>query len=364
MNSSATDLLSEDPSVLAFFDSLLEEGESALIFDDSSFSSSSFHSFPRTLMELPFFGFWLSDNESADSNATPTDSELSFANTSSLEPPWSEDELEAVDQELQEAYRGDFGEWSGYDSSDHTSSDSSEGDGREGREGRILYYHDDEVKEGNKSSLKKKKTLENCDSVSNSASDRELQMSSGGMGNNSRSSRSHSGPQSEPIRRQPSRKVKKECKDRSSSSANCHSNQTLQNGGGRQHQPRRKVKSAQPNLSGDHGGVAVATNSHIVVSPADESHSRNSGACVSGNGGASNRNSGASTSRQVQTSGACAGKNGESSNGPSRKWTRKNNIRQQQAAGRASNNYEQYNAEDFLKPIPPSSFYTKKGPPQ
>ena len=385
MNSSSADPLSEDPSVLAFFDSLLEEGESGSIFYDSSLtdpedddlSSPSSLSFPRALMELPFFGVWLSHNESDDSDATPTDSELSFANTSSLEPPWSEDELETVDQELRETYyRGDLDERSSYDSSDHTSGDSRGCNEGDGREGRIFYHHDDEVGEGKKSRKRKKEEDEQvCNGVSNSAPDRDLQVSSGS--NNSRSSSSWSGSQSEPTRQQPSGKVKKKAssKDRSSSSANCHSDRTLLNGDGgvknRRHQPRRKVKSAQPNLSCDLGETAMATNSHTTTAsgssaPTGESHSQNSGACGSRNagGGTSSRNGGAGSSRHAQTSGACAsGINGGTNSGPSRKWTKKNSIRQQQAAGTASNNYGQYTAEDFLKPIPPSSFYTKKGPP-
>lgn len=373
MNSSPTDPLSEDPSVLAFFDSLLEEGESGSIFDDSSLSdpednglsSPSSPSFPRTLMELPFFGFWLSHNESEDSDATPTDSELSFANTSSLEPPWSEDELEVVDQELRETYRGDLDEWSSYDSSDHTSSDSRGGSEGDGRGRRVFYHHDDEVEKGNKSRIGKKENEQVCNGVSNGAADRDLRVSSGNIGNNSRSSSSHSGSQNEPTRQQPSRKVKKACKDRSSSSANCYSDQTLLSRDGSKN---RKVKSAQPSLSGDRGGAAMATNSHPTASgsstPTGEGHSQNSGACSSRNGGTSTRNGGASSSKHIQTSGASAGINDGTSNGPSRKWTKKNNIRHQQAAGTALNNYEQYNAEDFLKPIPPSSFYTKKGPPQ
>ena len=320
-------------------------------------------------MELPFFGFWLSHNESEDSDATPTDSELSFANTSSLEPPWSEDELEAVDQELRETYRGDLDEWTSYDSSYHTSSDSRGGSEGDGRGGRVSYHHDYDVEEGDKSRMRKKENEQVCNGVSSGASDRDLRVSSGSMGNNSRSSSSRSGSLCEPTRQQPSRKVKKACKDRDNSSANCHSDQTLLNRDGsknKQHQPRRKVKSAQPNLSGDHGAAAIATSSPTGTTasgsstPTGESHSQNSGACSSRNGGTSNRSGGASSSRHIQTSGACAGINSGPNTGPSQKWTKKNNIRHQQAAGTASNNYEQYNAEDFLKPIPPSSFYTKK----
>lgn len=228
--------------------------------------------------------------------------------------------------------------------------------------GRISYHHDDKDEERKEESIKRKVESELTHS-SISSGDRDPEASGRSIRTNSRKLRPRSASQTEPTRRQPSRKVKKVCKERSNSSANCKSNQTLQNGDSResrQLQPQRKVKSAQANFSGDHGAVSMAMNHHPVASssgtPVDGCSSGSGAASASRNGDTFSRNSGASASRNIQTSGA--------NNGPSRKWTRKKNVRQQQAAGTSSSSYEQYNVEDFLKAIPPSSFYAKKGPPQ
>ena len=109
MNVTPTDPLTEDSSVLALFDALIEEGERASDFFDSSSSDDDETSddlyltederhLRRVLRALPFFGRGLRFfGEDDDNDATPTDSELSVANTSSLEPLWSsEDEMDEV----------------------------------------------------------------------------------------------------------------------------------------------------------------------------------------------------------------------------------------------------------------------------
>ena len=337
-DSSPADPLAEDPSVLALFDSLVEEGNSGYYDSSSTDPDDDGPLEPyidmiieraRTFMQLPFHSPfpWLSHSD--DSSATSTDSELSFANTSSLEPPWSENDMDEVDHELRERYGSDFEEWGSHDSSDHCSSD----DEGYGRVGRISSHHDDEEDEGVGT---KDRTVDGERASGASSSHGDLETC--GI-----SSRRNMMLQ-EPSRHQPSRKVKSIQDGKSNGSANCKSRLQQDNSKTRRQQPQRKVKSAQGNTSTATDGhrVAMATNTQPIASCSNSS--------VSDSNSGSGANAG--TSGTSEASGA----------GPSQRWTRKRNRRQQQAAG-ASSNYEQYQAEDFIKPKSPSSFYSKRDPP-
>lgn len=310
IHDSPVDPLSEDPSVLAFFDSLLEEGEldshlyDSSSSDDEDHSSHGFfdHLFHRHVMiELPFYPHW---STLGDSDATPTDSELSFANSSSLEPPWSEDDLD-------DEHGGGFDDWSSHNDSDNDRSSHTESEG-EGRVGRKSNHHDHVSQEEEKGSKVVKRKIETegaC--ASNSGLPATVYEQS-----KSRSVKSEH--KAEPTRSQPSRKVKKTgvASMRSSSSASGRtSDKPLQNGDTRRRQPERKVKSAQGNASDINFEPTTSDPSSSVLA-----------------------------------------------DGPSERWTRKMKRREQEEAGTTSN-YEQYRAEDFLKPKSPSSFYSKKDPP-
>ena len=387
MNASPADPLNEDTSVLALFDALIEEGESASNYFDSSSSDDDDDDddddgendsddlylmedderrLHRLMRALPFFGRLFPDD---DSDTTPTDSELSCANTSSLEPPWSdEDDMEELDEELREMYGYDIADWSNSESSDSDSAMSEEGE-EDGRVGRISSLHNGEVGEGDKA----KETSRRSGA---SAKDR-VRKTEGPSGSQSKracdsgSSASRSGTHSQPTRCQPSRKAKKvaaaigdaseentsstgaEMKIRDSSSAAGSSQPKPKKDGGSKNskrcQPKRKVKStsACPSAAiGCDNSVVEAVNSEPLASSSSSSlvKPKKSG---SGSRAIANGNS------ETTSSGS----------GPSRRWTRKRNRRQQEANGTAADNYQQYRAEDFLKAKSPTSFYAKKRDP-
>ena len=343
LDASPVDPLAEDPSILAFFDSLLEEGElNSHLYDSSSSDDEDEHLSHHLLdffhhnvmMDLPFFH----STSSNDSDATPTDSELSFANTSSLEPPWSDDDLDDLEDELREAYgsSGDEDQWS------NSSKGEEEEEGEwEGRTGRISDHHDRECEEEEESGKEGKAEVERaCASSSRQNSSDVLEVcdtsktqskstQSHSQSAHSNSIQSHS-ESVQPTRSLPPRKVKRtDLEVRSVSSASERGG--LQQNGvdsiSRRRQPERKVKSAQAN-------------------PSDSSKCMNSEPTTSG---------------QTSLAGSSS-RNGACGSGPSNKWTRKRRRREQEAAGTTSN-YGQYTAEDFIKAKSPSSFYSKKKEP-
>ena len=362
-SSSPVDPLSEDPSVLALFDSLIhnDQDENSIYYDTSSSDDDDDGSAQNILDllfqgELPFSHLWLSGDSDNDSDATSRDSEVSLAGSSSVDILWSDDEMD----EVLEVYTSDF-----------SSSSESEDDGRMGR---ISNHHDDREgdEDENKSSVAKKRTLERerAQTVSGIHTDRSLEVSSAGdaAACSSREKRSHSQP--EPTRHQPSRKVKNTPKDapeeRKGSSAK--SIEPVQDGNGgknRRRQPQRKVKSAQCSTSNGHENV-METNSEPSASGSNTNRDNGTSALVvmatdsqpspSGSGGIVNgRAVGAGPSR-----GGGSGQTSGAGSGPSRRWTRKMKMKQQDESGTAEASYEQYHVEDFLKPKSPTSFYSKK----
>lgn len=432
INETPADPLSEDTSVLALFDSLIEEGEDTSDFlltssDDDDDDNDSGHLYlmegERRLRRVirafpPLFGhgFRLFSDDN-DSDATPTDSELSCANTSSLDPLWSTDEddidfwsdhanMEGLDEELLEMYGSDVADWGSSDSSEPSMEEEEEG----GRIIRISNHHGgveargrdkDNAKEtgsGSAAGVKKERTRK---TVGPSGSHTSSEPACG--------SASRSELQPQPTRRcQPSRKAKKttaasaskenakkipaagasaskentssamaEKKGRESSSAAGGSSQrrpkkdegSSKSGNSKKCQPKRKVKSSPscPSAAtGRDSNIIEAINSGPLASSSSSSMAKpkksGSGSRAVANGNGSDSTGSGRGSRPVADgNGETTG--GSSSSGPSQRWTRKRNRRQQEANGTAADNYEQYRAEDFLKAKSPKSFYAKKKDP-
>ena len=426
INETPADPLNEDTSVLALFDALIEEDEDGSDLsltssddDDDDNDSDNFYLMEderrlRHVMRAfpPFFGrgFRLFSDDD-DSDATPTDSELSCANTSSLEPPWSMDEdlwsnesdMEGLDEEPWEMYAGDGAAWGSSDSEPSLSEE-------EKQSGRIIGIYgggeaggrdknkDEETGGGSTAGVKKERTRK----IIGPSGSQTSGESACGSGCGS----SRSGTQPQPTRRcQPLRKAKKttaasassskentkkiasasasaskestsstvaEKKRRESSFAAGGSSQPKpkkdegsgsKSGNSKRYQPKRKVKSSSACSSAATGcdsNVVGAMNSEPLASSSSSSMAKpkRSG---SGSRAVANGNGSESSGRGSR---AVADGNGEtSSSGPSQRWTRKRNRRQQEANGTAADNYEQYRAEDFLKAKSPKSFYAKKKDP-
>lgn len=348
VNSPPANPLSEDPSVLAFFDSLIDQDENVLYYSSStdldSDDDTSANYFVDMLVhgQFPFRGLLLSSDEEGDdgrSNSYLTDSEESLVsyNSSSVEPPWLEEEMEELDEELREAYGSGSDEWSSCESGEHAGSSESEDDGRVGR---ISNHHDEEngdeeEEERVRSRGDRQRTVERRRAHTGTNEDRGSEVSGrGGKGTASDAKRKRPHSQPELTRRQPPRKIKTTSSEERSShpSNNCKSSEHLQDSADTANMPQSIVKSAQANKS--------STNGHEVVTVT------NSKSVASSLGGAG-------------TSGVSSSEASASGRGPSRRWTRRMNRRQQDEAG-IEPNYEQYHVEDFLKPKPPSSFYSKK----
>ena len=428
INETPADPLNEDTSVLALFDALIEEDEDGSDLsltssdnDDDDNDSDDFYLMEderclRHVMRVfpPFFGHGFrlfSDDD--DSDATPTDSELSCANTSSLEPPWSMDEdlwsnesnMEGQDEELWEMYASDVAAWGSSDSEPSLSDDE------EKQSGRIIgIYGGGEA--GGRDKNKDKETGGGSSSAAGVKKERTRKIvgpsgsqTSGEPACGSGCGSSRSGTQPQPTRRcQPSRKAKKttatsassskentkkttaasasarsstvaEKKRRESSFAAGGSSQlkpkkdegtsSSKSGTSKRYQPKRKVKSSSACLSAatGHGSNVVgacAMNSEPLASSSSSSMA-NPKRNGSGSRTVANGNGSESSGRGSR---AVADGNGEtSSSGPSQRWTRKRNRRQQEANGTAADSYEQYRAEDFLKAKSPKSFYAKKKDP-
>ena len=373
MNVSPADPLAEDPSVLALFDSLLEEGENPSDYYDSSstddeeddddsddpYLMDDERRLRHVLLHLPFGGIFNFSHDEDDGDATPTDSELSFANTSSLEPPWSsEDDMDDVDEELRVVYGSDVADWGSSDSDSSCSDLSTRGE-EDGRAGRISNHHDDEEdKKDNRNRSKTKDRTLKTEGASSSQSEPNLV---------ARENIWVVPSQSEPTRSQPSRKAKKvttaaEGNGGCSSAVASNCQPKPQKDGSsknKRQQPKRKVKSAQANTS----AATRAMNSEPLVSCSSSSLGESS---KSGSGARAVANGNGGITSSGHGSRAVANGNGETTNrgsGPSRRWTRKRNRREQQASGTTANNYEQYHVEDFLRPKSPTSFYAKKKDP-
>lgn len=398
MNVIPTDPLTEDASVLALFDALIEEGERESDFfytsssddDEEEESSDDLYQMEderrlrRVLRGLPFFRHGLHFfGEDSDGDGTPTDSELSVANTSSLEPPWSsEDDTDGV---MYWSDRADWGSseddvvyWSDREDRDSgdSGSDSSVSEEKDGRVERISHHHDDEkrgsdkAKETDRRSGAKDRTLK-TEGASSSQSKEECE------------SASKSGAQSQPTRCQPSRKTKKtvaagpsegnrstsaaERRRDSSSVAGNHQPKPKKDEGGKisnskKCQPKRKVKSASASQS-------AVTSCHDEAMNSEPSACSSSSPMVKPSKGGSETRAVANGNGETSSSGRgsrdVANGNGEttSDSGPSQWWIRKRNRRQREANGTAADNYQQYRVEDFLKAKSPTSFYTKKKDP-
>ena len=435
MNSSPADPLSEDASVLALFDSLIEEGEGTSDFYNTPSSADeeetpeNFHLMEEerrlrhVLLELPFFGrrWSLFSDDEDDSDATSTDSELSVAATSSLEPPWwSHDDMDSADEELWMDGGSDYDDWGSYSS---TSTDSEffasdgEEENKDGRVGRISNRHDNEVKDDdrfgkNRRGAKSEEPAQEAEGAWLAGCD--FKQSRRGSDDGATASRL------QPTRCQPSRKVKKmaaasgtakernsvsgagEMKKSGSSSAATCSQTMPKNGDGsnkcsNRHQPKRKVKSAQMSRSATnscHDNVSGAMNSEPLPTTSNSKGSRKGKRAVANRGGentsnANGQGSRAGNGRSTRSAGASgrgstaiansncgntstasgcgsravANGNGETisdGSGPSKRWTRKKNRRQREASGTAADNYDQYRPEDFLKAKSPASFYASK----
>lgn len=413
INETPADPLNEDTSVLALFDALIEEDEdgsdlsltSSSDDDDDDNDSDNFYLMEdeRRLRHVirafpPFFGHGFrlfSDDD--DSDATPTDSELSCANTSSLEPLWSMDEdlwsnesdMEGLDEEPWEMYASDVAAWGSSDSEPSLSEEEKE----QGARGRIIgIYGGGET--GGRDKNKDKETGGGSSSAAGVKKERTRKAigPSGSQTSSEPACGSGCGSsQPQPTRRcQPLRKAKKttaasasaskeststtvaEKKTRGSSSAAGGSSQlkskkdegsSSKSGNSKRYQPKRKVKSSSACSSaatGHDSNVVGAMNSEPLASSSSSSMAKpkrsGSGSITVANGNGSE-----SSDRGSRT---IADGNGEtSSSGPSQRWTRKRNRRQQEANGTAADGYEQYRAEDFLKAKSPKSFYAKKKDP-
>jgi hypothetical protein len=355
----------------------------------------------------PLFGHGFQLFPDDDSDATPTDSELSCANTSSLDPLWSTDEddvvvwsdegdMEGLDEDLREMYGSDVAVWGSSDSSGEESSMSTSEEEEGGRVVRIHYHGGeaggrgrgrDKIKEsasGSGAGVKKEKMRK---TVGPSGFQSEP-----ACGSDCGASRSETQPP-QPTRSQPSRKAKKATaasasaskentsstctvdvaekqKRESSSAATGSSSQPKpkKDGGNKscnskRCQPKRKVKSAPTHptaATGCGSNVVEATHSEPLELSSSSSNSiakpkkSGSGSRTVANGNSSGRGSRAVADGNGETTG------GDS--GPSQRWIRKRNRRQEEANGTAADSYEQYRAEDFLKAKSPTSFYAKKDP--